>query len=265
MKLCVAAWVAGLLCAIMGFSAVAEEARIFKTLRLEGNGVRWKAPGGGEPRTVSYGIATGDIEFQGARNCGRMTALGPLLQASNVSAQTVHEEVAAAFAMWQDVANIRFREAIAPEQPDILIGAQAEPEGWAFANVFYDVLSPEPIKPISRALICLNPERRWKVGFDGNLRAYDLRYTIAHEVGHAIGLDHPNSGGQIMGYRYEETFRGLQTGDIAGAVLLYGKSQPQGVAAASQPPTAGPAEAIAPSPLPNITRGGSRAAPQPGK
>jgi hypothetical protein len=78
------------------------------------------------------------------------------------------------------------------------------------------------MKPISKALVCLNPLKRWKIGFDGDLKTYDLRYTLAHEIGHAIGLDHPSGGGQIMGYRYEERFRSLQPGDVRGAVLLYG-------------------------------------------
>ena len=60
-----------------------------------------------------------------------------------------------------------------------------------------------------------------------------MRYTIAHEIGHTIGLDHPSGAGQIMGYRYEETFRELQPGDISGAVLLYGKRQPDSVVAAA--------------------------------
>ena len=70
--------------------------------------------------------------------------------------------------------------------------------------------------------ICLNPTKRWKIGFDGDISTYDLRYTIAHEIGHAIGLDHPNGPGQIMGYRYEERFRQLQAGDVQGAMLIYG-------------------------------------------
>jgi hypothetical protein len=253
---------AGLACGTFG-PAVAGEAADFKTLRLEGNSVRWQAPANGQARTITYGVAVRDVEFAGARNCGRMTKLDALLSASQIAPATLRREVAAAFAMWEAVANIRFRQAESPDEADILIGAQAEPEGWAFANVFYDALSPEQIKPISRALICLNPERRWKVGFDGNLKAYDLRYTIAHEVGHAIGLDHPSGSGQIMGYRYEETFQSLQAGDVAGAVVLYGKRRLDGLAAAgAEPPVAGLAEEPLRTP-PDAQRGGSRAFPQP--
>jgi hypothetical protein len=96
------------------------------------------------------------------------------------------------------------------------------------------------VKPISRALICLNPLKRWKIGFDGDLGVYDLRYTLAHEIGHTIGLDHPDGGTQIMGYRYLEQFRELQPGDIAGAVRLYGRRQLPDASVAAAPPSSGP-------------------------
>ena len=211
-------------------AAEAGDTASFKTLRLDGNAVRWHSTVKGTRRFLSYAVVAGNTEFSGARNCGRITKMDGLLAASHIAPESMRTEIAAAFAMWEAVANVGFRESDDPAHADILIGAQLEPEGWAFANVFYDTLSPEPVKPISRALICLNPDKRWKVGFDGDLRAYDVRYTIAHEIGHTIGLDHPNGGGQIMGYRYEETFRELQTGDISGAVLLYGKPQPDAVA-----------------------------------
>jgi hypothetical protein len=145
------------------------------------------------------------------------------------------EEARAAFAMWETAANVVFKEAPETSPADILIGAQTEPEGWAFADVFYDAGAPGAVKPISQALVCLNPGKRWKVGFDGDLKTYDLRYTLAHEIGHAIGLDHPVGGSQIMHFKYEERFRALQPGDIRGAVSLYGAPpQPTLVAVADK-------------------------------
>lgn len=222
------ALLAGLLglCGIVCSGAQAQDASPFKILKLEGNQVRWPQPRDGSRLVVTYRIATQQAEFPGARNCRKLSGIDDLVAASNLSTVDFAEELAAAFSMWEQVANITFREADEGTRTDILVGAQMEPEGWAFAEVFYDTGSRETIKPISRALVCLNPVRRWKVGFDGDLKTYDLRYTLAHEIGHAIGLDHPQGGNQIMGYRYEEQFRTLQAGDVRGAVLLYGEPAP---------------------------------------
>ncbi len=78
------------------------------------------------------------------------------------------------------------------------------------------------IAEITRSAVCLNPAHKWKIGFDGDLKSYDLRYTFAHEIGHAIGLDHYLRGSSIMHFKYRETFRSLQPGDIAGARWVYG-------------------------------------------
>jgi hypothetical protein len=227
---------------------VAGELASFRILKLEGNSVRWQLAADARRPVVSYALVADDVAFDGARNCRKMTSLDGLLADSQIALDTARQEIAVAFAMWEAAANISFRQAASPAEADILIGAQVEPEGWAFADVFYDVLSRETVKPISKSLVCLNPARRWKVGFDGDLRTYDIRYTIAHEIGHAIGLDHPSGAGQIMGYRYEETFRQLQAGDIAGAVQLYGARQSDAVTAASAP-EASPALARRHSPV----------------
>ena len=233
LKILVLGLLAGLVCAMGG--AAASEAADFKVLKLDGHNVRWPLPANGAGPVVSYSIVTATHDSPGARNCRRITGLEELTAASQLTMADARAEIAAAFAMWEAVANISFREAPAGTRADILIGAQVDPEGWAFADVFYDALSPEPVKPISQGLICLNPAKRWKIGFDGDLKTYDLRYTIAHEIGHAIGLDHPSGAMTIMGYRYEERFRRLQPGDVHGAVALYGEHRPATVAATSEP------------------------------
>jgi hypothetical protein len=232
----------GLLCCVLTAAPlVAEGPETFRALKLQGHQVRWRPPVDGGPRVVTYRVVTETVEAPGARNCRGLARLDGLLANSALAPAAVKGEVAAAFAMWEAAANIVFREAADGAAADILIGAQVEPEGWAFADVFFDAASPDAIKPISKALVCLNPARQWKVGFDGDLKSYDLRYTLAHEIGHAIGLDHPAGPNQIMGYRYEERFRALQPGDIRGAVLLYGAPQPSAAIVAARPePGEGP-------------------------
>ena len=223
---------AGLVCSVIG-AASAADAESYKILRLDGNNVRWQ-PVAGKAPVITYAIATQSMDFPGARNCQKLTAPDELLAASALTISTFRDEVAAAFAMWQTVADIHFREAESPAEADIVLGAQVDPTGHAFADVFYDAASRERLKPISKALVCLNPSKAWKIGFNGDLRTYDIRYTIAHEIGHAIGLDHPNGAGQIMGYRYEERFRQLQPGDVAGALVLYGAARADGVEVAAE-------------------------------
>lgn len=195
----------------------------FELLELDGSRVRWRG-NGSDPVTVSYAFLTKPAKFAGARNCTGMVPPDQLLRASNISATALRKEVAAAFRMWEAVAGIRFKETINFETAGILIGAQEQPLGRAFTDVAYNHNNGR-VSDIKRSLVCLNPTRPWKIGFDGNKDVYDVRYTMAHEIGHAIGLDHPGRSGQLMSYRYEEHFRDLQAGDIAGAVTLYGSPQ----------------------------------------
>jgi len=199
----------------------------FILLKLGGNTVHWQSESAGHAPLITYRILKSPREFDRARNCQRLGALDDLAASSQLPEDVIRREAAAAFDMWQHAANITFREARNSETANILIGAQLEPEGWAFTNVAYDAHSPEDIKPITQSLICLNPLKRWKVGFDGNLKIYDIRYTLAHEIGHAIGLDHSSGDDQVIGYLYHEQFRDLQQGDIAGAIHLYGPREPE--------------------------------------
>lgn len=105
---------------------------------------------------------------------------------------------------------------------DIVIGEQVISKGFAFTNLTLGGEHGDKMRPIARATICLNPTRSWKIGFDGNLASYDLVHTLTHEIGHAIGLDHPGPRGHLMSFRYDEKRDGLSPGDVLGANVIYG-------------------------------------------
>jgi hypothetical protein len=215
----------------------AWSAEPFLLLRLDGHLVKWGEAELGRGATVRYALVDKPLRFPGARNCTDMTGVEPLLARSGIDAARFRKEVAAAFAMWESAADIKFVNVTDPANADILIGAQATPRGWAFANVVYDRAAGTKVRSIEKSLICLNPEKPWKTAFGGDSAAYDVRYTIAHEIGHAIGLDHPDSADQLMSFRYGERFRTLQAGDLRAAVALYGKAGAPATAGA--PPAAG--------------------------
>ena len=137
--------------------------------------------------------------------------------------------------MWEQVANVAFREVADVQSAGILIGAQITPQGRAYTSVEFEPGSNTGAKTIRRALICLNPEMPWKIGFDGDLSVYDVRHTIAHEVGHAIGLDHPGASGQVMGFRYDERPRVFRSATLRARCRFTVPA----VAGPSRSPTAG--------------------------
>jgi len=203
-------------------SVEANKAGIYRIIELKGGAVKWGGPDMGTGAIVTYAFATEPVAFSEARNCRAMEPMEALLARSGIDTAVYQAEAAKAFDAWSAVADIEFHEVSDPEAADILIGAQAKPIGRAFTNVSYTRATPSAVRPLEKSLICLNPEQPWKVGFDGDLNVYDLRYTLMHEIGHAIGLDHPDTTSQVMSYRYEERFETLQPGDIRGAVALYG-------------------------------------------
>lgn len=194
----------------------------YALLVLEGTTSRWPKAPADEPIQISYGLVDRSLTFSKSRNCRGLTPISPVLQHSAIPKSTFHAELREAFRVWEKIAHVKFRPAKNSDNADILIGSQAEPTGFAFTDVALTAPDANGDRHIKRALICLNPERTWKVGFDGNLEVFDLRFTLAHEIGHAIGLDHPGAKGQLMDFRYTESFREPQAGDIAGAAALYG-------------------------------------------
>lgn len=206
------------------FSVLGAQADEYRLLRIGGLLLKWDAPVLGAGAEVSYGFATTRESFADAVNCGEMAPMAAMAPAWEHDPARLERLTAEAFAMWSGAADIVFRRATAGEAPDILIGAQARPRRIAFANVWRDAdAAREGVAPLTRATICFNPNVPWTTeGPDPRARRPDLRTALAHEIGHAIGLDHPGARGTLMGFEDQGPQSGLKPGDVAGAIALYG-------------------------------------------
>ncbi|WP_081813621.1 matrixin family metalloprotease [Marinobacter sp. HL-58] len=194
----------------------------YRLLELEGSKVKWGEQTLGVGASISYAFADETMRFDDARNCG---VLAPMkaLSGEDLPFETLVRETAAAFQVWERAADLSFHRVADARDADIILGAQGQPRRRAFANVSYAPDEKEGVRTITQSLVCLNPEQKWKVGFGGDKEVYDIRYTLIHEIGHAVGLDHPGPSGQLMGFRYTEDFPGLQPGDLLGIRRLYGR------------------------------------------
>lgn len=214
--------VAGLMLAML-VMPMARDARAgegFRLLQFGGNLVKWGSPAQGAGASIGYAYVDRPTHFDNARNCRDIEPLDATLAASGIEWASLRPEVEAAFAQWASVANVTFHETTTA-RADILIGA-FNGRGAAFADVAWRRSIDGETASIQRSLICLNAGRDWKIGFDGNLSVYDIRYTLTHEIGHAIGLDHPGTFGALMSFPYDERFRTLRDGDVKGVIALYG-------------------------------------------
>jgi hypothetical protein len=209
----------------MASTRASAEPAPYRVLTLGGDPVKW-LPNGPQSRILlSYKIADRRIDQPDAINCKGIRPPTSVLQRSKIEPNAFRAALGTAFRRWRDVADIMFVEAAPGERAHIVVGEQTDPIGFAFTNLDLANELHNGIRPIVGASICLNPRQHWKIGYDGNLSVYDLVHTFAHEIGHVIGLDHPDGRTHLMSFRYSETLTGLSEGDRLGAVALYGPSR----------------------------------------
>ncbi len=199
----------------MGFLARADQAQYVK-LRIGDQTLAWARPSSGNLK-LKWTFIRQATQTDGVVNCGRMVSSAT----PGFDEARIRAEAEAAFAYWQKAAAVEFEYTAHASEANVLMGLQETPRGIAYADVVHRPVNAFEGE-ITRGLICLNGTARWKSSFDGDLKSYDLRFVLAHEMGHVLGLDHPSASGQLMSWRYDERTRDLQRGDVSGMTALYG-------------------------------------------
>jgi hypothetical protein len=210
---------------LAGAGATAAEAEGFRLLKLDGALIKWGAPGFGSGATVRYALLDGERTDPSAINCQAMTGLRGLMAANGIDRAAFEERLQSALSMWRDAADIAFVPVVEAAAADIVIGAQATPRGIAYTNVEHAPGPDGRFARLGQATICLNPAQPWRAGGEApeaRSPTYELGRVLTHEIGHAIGLDHPGTRGEVMAFSYQEDLDHLTPGDIEGIQLLYG-------------------------------------------
>jgi hypothetical protein len=205
--------------------ATAGQAEGFRLLKLDGALIKWGQPGFRSGTTVSYALLEGGRNDAGAINCQAMTGLAGLMAANGIDRAAFEERLQSALSLWQDAADIAFVPVADAAVADIVIGAQATPRGIAYTNVEHAPGPDGRFAQLGQATICLNPAQPWRAGGEApeaQAPTYELGRVLTHEIGHAIGLDHPGTRGEVMAFSYQEDLDHLTPGDIEGIQLLYG-------------------------------------------
>jgi len=186
---------------------------------------KWGAPAMGTPGgTVTWSLmATGTSCAAEGGGCV-ITALADFMPGGYLA------QIQAAFAAWSAAANIQFMQVAddgaafnAPTTSgDIRLGGHVfDGAGGTLAHGFY----PPANGTTAAGDIHFDIADTWKIGFGGP--GFSIFQVAAHEIGHAIGLDHTGVAGSLMNPFYTEAFAGPQADDIAGAQFIYGAAVPE--------------------------------------
>lgn len=182
---------------------------------------KWGSPVFGTGATVTWSLMPSGVSVEDGPT-STSTALSAFMPVG------FHAQIVAAFAAWSSVADITFIEVAddgaaydaATTSGDIRIaGTNLGSPGGVLAHGYY----PPTNSFTAAGDIHFDTNDTWILGSGGG--GFNIFQVAAHEIGHAIGLDHTGVPLSLMNPVYTEAFFGPQADDIAGAVFIYGAPQ----------------------------------------
>jgi len=210
-------------------SAQVSEPRSLLIRYKEHVAMKWGEPSFGTGAKVTYAFVRHSVRIEnGLQRNGVCTEIAPLGKVFALPMRVLMEETRAALARWAAVTNLDFVE-VAQTNAEILIGSLPHESGAPHGiksrvNLVATPPSSGNVSTIRKAAICLRQDVSWTLGGGG----WDVRVALTHELGHVIGIDHPEhvAPGEgkewpVMHNRFAPSPE-LTRSDIVGAVSLYG-------------------------------------------
>lgn len=134
-------------------------------------------------------------------------------------------EIQNAFSAWSTVANLNFTQVVDNGVASNAGGTNADIRisGLAVDGPF-GVLAFAAYPPVNGGSVAgdmfFDQQEAWKTGFGGP--GISIFQVFAHELGHALGLDHTSVPNSLMNPFYTEAFSGPQADDTDGMRFIYG-------------------------------------------
>ena len=123
-------------------------------------------------------------------------------------------------ALWENAADLRF--VLADDAIDVDIRF-----GWKDIDDAGGVLGQTTIPsfgPLNNVMVSLDISEDWFLGENAPRDRFYFSAVVAHEVGHAIGIEHSTIQQSLMNAVYSPIIFDLQPDDIEAVNLIYGES-----------------------------------------